>query len=540
MATFQTDKKKQETSFFSGVAVLAISTLIVKVIGMFYKIPMMAYLGAEGMGSFNSAYDIYSLFFVIATTGIPVAISILVAESNAQNRFRNAKKIYKISIATLGVIGAIGTVILAIFDEELAVLIRNDAARYCIFAISPTLVLICLSSAMRGYFQGNQNMLPTAISQVIEALGKLFLGLGFAIFAIKQGHTMPIVAAYAVFGLTLGVAISLLFLILYKLLSKPLLDENAELRIDKTPQIIKNIFAIAVPITLSSTILSLTKIIDMTMILGRLNDIGYSQAEANSIYGSYSTMAVSIFNLPATLVTAIALPLVPLLSSTIEAKDSVKATKIVNLSFKITSLVAFPTGLGISVFSKSILSLLFSNQSTEIEYVAPLLSLLGLSVFSSAMITVTNAILQAHKQVNKPIIAMIIGTVVKIATAYLFIGNKNINIYGAPISTFLSTVVIVCVNLYFILKATGRLDSVYKLFVRPCVAAIISIIVGIGAYVIIDMVLVSHWTILPVILIVCIVYALCVLKLKIIDENEISMLSSGDKLIKILKKIHLV
>ena len=95
MATFQTDKKKQECGFFSGVAVLAISTLIVKVIGMFYKIPMMAYLGAEGMGYFNSAYDIYSLFFVIATTGIPVAISILVAESNAQNRFNNANKIYK-------------------------------------------------------------------------------------------------------------------------------------------------------------------------------------------------------------------------------------------------------------------------------------------------------------------------------------------------------------------------------------------------------------------------------------------------------------
>lgn len=540
MATFQTDKKKQECGFFSGVAVLAISTLIVKIIGMFYKIPMMAYLGAEGMGYFNSAYDIYSLFFVIATTGIPVAISILVAESNAQNRFNNANKIYKISIVTLGIIGTIGTVILAAFDNELAMIIRNNAARYCIFAISPTLVIICLSSALRGYFQGNQNMLPTAISQVIEALGKLFLGLGFAIFAIKQGYSMPVVAAYAVLGLTLGVALSLLFLILYKIFGKSQSLENSDANIDKTQQIIKNIFSIAVPITLSSTILSLTKIVDMTMILGRLNDIGYTQTEANSIYGSYSTMAVSIFNLPATLVTAIALPLVPLLSSTLEAKDSAKAIKIVNLSFKTTSLVAFPTGIGISVFSRPILSLLFKDQGVEIEYVAPLLSLLGLSVFSSAMITVTNAILQANKQVNKPIISMIIGTVVKIVTAYLFIGNKSINIYGAPISTFLSTVVIVCVNLYFILRASGRLDGVYKLFVKPCVAAIISIVVGIGSYALIDMLWTSQWIILPVIFIVCFAYILCILKLKIIDENEISMLSNGDKLIKMLKKLRLI
>lgn len=540
MATYQTDNKKQGKSFLSGVAVLAISTLIVKVIGMFYKIPMMAYLGAEGMGYFNSAYDIYSLFFVVATTGIPVAISILVSESNTQNRFKNANKIYRISMVSLGIIGLIGTLVLALFDNELSLIIRNDAARYSIFAISPTLALICLSSAMRGYFQGNQNMLPTAISQVIEALGKLFLGLGFAIFAIKQGYSVPIVASYAVFGLTLGVALSLLFLVLYKIFYKVKQASIDESRLDDTSKILKNIFSIAIPITLSSTILSLTKIIDMTMILGRLNDIGYTQIDANSIYGSYSTMAVSIYNLPATLVSAIALPLVPLLTSTIESKDVVKSQNIVSLSFKMTSLVAFPAGLGISVFSKSILSLLFKNQAAEIEYVAPLLSLLGLSVFSSAMITVTNAILQAYKQVNKPIISMISGTLVKITTAYLLIGNKEINIYGAPISTLISTIVIVAINLYFILKSTGKLSGVFGLFGRPFIAALISIIVGMGCYFIFNEIWASNLNILPIIAIVCIAYVLCILKLKVINGDEMLMIPKGDKIIKLLRKLHLI
>ena len=117
------------------------------------------------------------------------------------------------------------------------------------------------------------------------------------------------------------------------------------------------------------------------MILRRLNDIGYSQEQANSVYGAYSTMAVSIYNLPATLVSAIALPLVPMLAASIETKDAEKERSVMSSSLKLTALIGFPAGLGISVFSKPILSLLFSSQEKEIEYVAPLLSLLGLSIF---------------------------------------------------------------------------------------------------------------------------------------------------------------
>ena len=222
------DTKNIGRQFFSGVAVLAISTFIVKIIGIFYKIPMMAYLGAEGMGYFNSAYDIYSLFFVISTTGIPVAISILISENKAKGRLENVKRIFKVSIAVLGLLGLIGTIAMGVFYKEFAGLINNDGATLCILTISPTLFMICISSAIRGYFQGNQNMIPTAISQIIEALGKLLLGLGFAIIAINKGYEIQKVAAFAVLGLTLGVAISLLFLVLYKIFYK-IKSENLRL-----------------------------------------------------------------------------------------------------------------------------------------------------------------------------------------------------------------------------------------------------------------------------------------------------------------------
>ena len=454
------DTRNYGKQFFSGVAVLAVSTFIVKVIGLFYKIPMMAYLGAEGMGYFNSAYDIYSLFFVISTTGIPVAISILVSENKVQGRARNIKRIFSISIATLGVLGLLGTLVMGIFYRQLAHLINNDGAMLCILAISPTVIMICISSAIRGYFQGDQNMIPTAVSQVIEALGKLFLGLGFAIFAINKGYDTPKVAAFAVLGLTLGVTISLLFLILYKLLYKIKMDcSQISVNVEPKHLILKKLLDIAIPITLSSTILSLTKIIDMTMILRRLSDIGFTQEQSNAVYGSYSTMAVSIYNLPATLISAIALPLVPLLVSAIESGDNEKEKSVISASFKMASLIALPIGLGIAVFSEQILMLLFKSQQNEIGYTSPLLSLLGLSVFLSAMITITNAVLQAYKQVKKPIISMSVGVIVKVVLSFILIGMPQVNVYGAPISTFISSIVIVSINLYFIIKYAGFLHK---------------------------------------------------------------------------------
>ncbi len=540
MSTIKMDKKNYGNQFFSGVAILAVSTFIVKLIGMFYKIPMMAYLGAEGMGYFNSAYEIYSLFFVVSTTGIPIAISILVSENKAKGMYKNIQRIYNISLSILTCLGTLGTLFMMIFHRQFAALINNNAAAYCILAISPAVVMICISSAIRGYFQGFQIMTPTAVSQIIEASGKLLLGLTFAIIAIKKGYDMSKVAAFAILGLTVGISLSLAYLILYRILFKfRKRSEGLSVAVDSKEYIIKNLLSIAIPITLSSTILNLTKLIDMTMVLSRLGYIGYTQEQANSIYGSYSTMAVSIFNLPSTLISAIALPLVPLLAGAIESKNKSKEVSVISISLKMTALISSPTGLGISVFSKPILSLLFSSQEREIEYTAPLLSLLGLSVFLSSMITITNAILQSYKQVKKPIISMIFGILVKVVLSFILIGIPEINIYGAPISTFFSTLMIVAVNMFFIIKQTAFKPQIFDLFGKAFIASAVSIIVGVSAYLLLNNYFDSAINILIVIIAVAIVYAITILKTKTIGPDEIKMLPQGDRIYKLLLKIHL-
>ena len=192
------------------------------------------------------------------------------------------------------------------------------------------------------------------------------------------------------------------------------------------------------------------------------------------------------------------------------------------------------------MFSKQILSLLFISQVEEIEYISPLLSLLGISIFLSSMITVTNAILQAYKQVGKPIISMICGVLVKFVFAFILIGIPSINIYGAPISTFFSTVVIVAINLYFIVKCSGKINSVSKLFIKPFISAFLAIVIGIGLFSIFNKFVNSRATIILVIGIVALIYLVCIIKLKIIDKEEILMIPYGELLIKILTKIHLL
>ena len=183
------------SGFASGVAVLTASTVIVKLIGVLYKIPMLKYLGEDGMGYFNSAYEIYTFFYIIATAGLPVAISILIAKNVEKGNTENVKRVFGVSLAVLSVLGVLGTASLYFGADSFSELIGNSGAAASITAIAPMAFFICISSAVRGYFQGCQNMAPTAISQIIEALGKLVPGLLFAVMAINSGRSVEDAAA---------------------------------------------------------------------------------------------------------------------------------------------------------------------------------------------------------------------------------------------------------------------------------------------------------------------------------------------------------
>ena len=468
----QNQPQNVKKTFLSGVFLLSVSTVLVKVVGLLYKIPMLSYLGAEGMGYFNSAYEIYAFFCVIATAGLPVALSVLISAALAKGETGRVKRLYRASLVAFLIIGILGSVLMAVFAGQFCNLIRSENAKLSILAISPTVLLICVSSALRGYFQGFGKMAQTAVSQLIEAIGKLAFGLLLARAALLAGRPTYQVAAAAGVGLTLGTLASLFYLIIEKVRFRKKQNEKMieQAQISEKPEKIGSICAslakLAVPITLGAVSVNLTKLIDMAMILRRLQSIGYNEVLANEAYGGYTTLALSVYGLLPTLVNSIALPLIPLLSAAIASENKERQLALVQASYRITAVFAVPAAIGISVFSKPILSLLFAREEAAVLSAAPLLSVLGVSVFLSCMITATNSVLHAYRSVNRPILSLFAGSVVKIAVAYFLIGNSKIGILGAPISSFFCNAVVVLLNLIFADRLC-RVPSLWKTFLKP-------------------------------------------------------------------------
>lgn len=527
----------------SGVLVLSLSTFAVKIIGLAYKIPMLDLLGAEGMGYFNSAYEIYALLCIIATAGLPIALSVLVSVNVERGDFSALKKVYRAAMLLFVALGAIGGVAMFEFADKIAAFIENPNAAPCIRAIAPALLCVCVSSAVRGYFQGLGNMTPTAISQLIEAVGKLTLGVLFAALAAKAGYDTASSAAYGILGLSVGTLISAIYLLILKMCRDKRWREmclSAVTNNEKSDKKhgIGELVRLAIPITLSSTVLGVTRLADMALIMRRLQDIGYSAAGANVIYGSYTTLAVPIFNLLPSLITPLALAVVPRLSAALLRGREGGAEAIASVALRISVLFSMPASVAIAVYSRQILGLLFSGEGEAIDIAAPLLAALGASVLFSCLITTTNAILQAYGKANVAMISMSIGAVLKIASAYFLIGIKEIGAYGAPLSTLLCNVAITAINFYFINKCTEGAPSIRGLYLRPVICCTVMISVSFAGYLATERFFNSERTgFLFGVAFGVISYAFFSLLTGAVEREDLEALPCGDRILSVLQKL---
>ena len=540
----QDKESSARRQLMSGVAIMTFSTAIVKIIGLVYKIPMLRLLSEEGMAYFNAAYNIYVMFYMISTAGLPVAISILVSENRVHGNQKNIKKIYRVALALFFLIGLAGMLCMLLLSRQFASMIEMDQSVWCIIAIAPTLFFVCLSSAVRGYFQGHQIMAHTGISQIIEAVAKMAIGLLFAAWALKKGYDLPVVAAFGVLGLTIGVILSALYIMLAKIVFEARHKSTNELQTpytDTAKKIFLRLVKIAIPITLSSSVMGVTRIVDTALIASRLQDIGFSVELSTKIYGAYSTLAVPVYNLPPAIISGISLSLVPMLTAAIEARNREKEKMVLSSSLRICTLFAMPCAVGISMFSRPILELLFAGQTWAVDTAAPLLSVLGIAVLFASMMTVTNAILQAYGQERKPIISMAVGCTVNIVFNYLLIGSETFNIYGAPLSTLLCTATVMILNFCFIKKYAVEFDGVIKLLYRPMAAAVISVGSAFGIYMLLRQKLgISNVFALVGIAVAALLYVVLALVFRAVETEDIRIMPKGEKLLKLFRKLKLV
>ncbi len=481
MTAIEKDKREKALRFSSGTVALAVSGLLVKFLGMVYKIPLTNILGDEGMGYFNAAYTVYTLFFVLATSGLPVALSLLVSESVAKGDEKTAGKLYKSAARLFLFVGFFGMLLMALPARHLAGLLGTPSAAAGILAVSPTLLFMTYAGALRGYFQGRRRMMPIALSQILEAGGKFLFGLLFALLALTY-YSRSVVAAYAIFGLTLASFFATLSLYLCK---RHYDRDEGHLALccgsvlpDERKAIFRKLARVAFPITISASVMTLASSLDLFLVIRTLRKIGYSVAEANAAFGNYTALAVPLFNMPTVLILPIAYSVAPFVKGALTRKDTLCAGQAATRALSLSALLALPASFGLSLLSKPILSLLFSS-TDSVSMATPLLSVLSLSVFPLALLTVTNSLLQAYGKLWFPIFAILAGIVTKCAVSYF--GMLRYGMIATPVGTFLCYTVVAALNLGYLALAV-RGFSLGKLLIKPFAASIPMAVVSLLSY----------------------------------------------------------
>ncbi len=531
--------KNGNDAFAKGALILVIANVLVKIIGAVFKIPLARLLGEEGMGLFSASYTMYSFMFIIATAGLPVAISKLVSEAKETGRGNQAKKILKISMIILGVIGVFGSSALYFGADFFAEKIGAQRAAHGIRAIAPAMFFVSLMSAYRGYFQGRQNMFPTAISEVIEALGKLLIGYALASYFMNtitdEISRLNLGAAGAVLGVAIGAAVAFVFLFIYYAKNKKNIYAESLIDVpDSSKSIAKSIIKIAIPVTIGASVFSLTSLIDMAMIMRRLQVAGFNEVMALKKYGSYTGFAIPMFNLPPTLISSISISVVPAIAAAFAVNRVDEAEDTIRIALKITTLFALPCAVGMSLLAEPILSVVYSNTgATET------LSVLGYAIVFVSLVMVSNAILQAMGKVYVPVIHMIIGGVAKVIVNYFLVAIPSINITGAPIGTNVCYIIILALNIISIRKYSSVKLKISEFIFKPivCVVTMGAVVVALyGSLATLGMTLST----LISISVGAVVYFVMIIITKSISYKDVLMLPKGEKIAEIMLKKNLI
>ncbi len=539
-------ESQKKSTFFGGAAILAVSSILVKVIGAIYRIPLGRILPDDVMGDYNAAYNIYNLFLTISTAGLPVALSKSISEANALGRKNQVERTFRVALTTFLTLGLISFFCMTVLAAPLAQhAISNPKAVNCIIALAPSVLCVCIMSAFRGYFQGHFNMVPTGVSQIIEAGSKLLVGLALAVFFMKQfGEFYGSVGA--IIGVSFGSVVALLFIIvLYFRQRSRSRQERSGDQPDPSGTIFANLMRLAIPITLGSAATSIVTLIDTKLVNSQLTTVfqkvdglllnpdgtGPALDAARSLYGIYSK-TMSIYNLPFSMMVPLTACIIPAVSAALTRRDRKEAQLVSESALRIGLLVALPMGMGLFALGGPIMGFLFP--AIDVDIAGPLLSVLGLASIFVALQLLCNSILQANNMVNLPIVAVVIGGIVKIIVNYILVGNPEIRINGAPVGTLCCFIVVDLLEILIIRRAIPKPPSVLRAAAKPLLASLVMGAAAWASYGLFHRFLGNSLSTVGAIGIGVVVYTVLVLALRTITKEDLALMPKGDKIGRIL------
>lgn len=521
--------QEKKNSFLGGMATMAAALAIVKVIGAIYKIPIRNILG-DSYADFTNAYNIYSVLLTISIAGLPVALSKMVAANHALGKEGQVRRAFLVSLGVFLTLG-VGSCLLMLFGADaLAAAMHDPNAAQAIRFLSPAVLFVSCIGSFRGYFQGRSNMTPSAVSQVIEAVGKLAIGLPLAWWAVKAGRG-DMAAAMAILGVTLGEALALIYMMVRFARSPRPAARRTEVK--TVGETLGELLAIAVPITITAAAVSVINAIDGAVVQGRLqNALHMTLDQSRNLYAAYSGV-MNIYNLPASFIMAVTVSVIPAVSSALAMSQKKEASRVVKASYHITALLVFPMGVGITVLAEPIVRLLFGSRDAEIS--GSLLAVLGLAAIFVCLVQVSNSVLQAYGYQNLPILVMIGCGLVKVAVNYVLVGIPQVNIHGAPMGTLCCFGLAAVVDFIIISRIVPKPPNYFRLFFGPALATAVMGVAAWGSYQLAHLVLGVRLSAILAILCAVGVYGFLVVWLQLLSREELKLMPKGEKIADLLR-----
>lgn len=543
--------------------ILAVASIIARVIGMVYRIPLTNILGDEGNGYYTTANQIYTILLMISTFSLPLAVSKLVSERLHQRQYKNAERVFwcsmKFSVIAGGVMSLLTFFLAGVICGKL---MRVDHASYALRVIAPAIFIFAIAGVFRGYFQGHESMVPTAVSQVIEQIVNAVVSVAAAAVLFQYGTTLSkddpsmgpaLGAAGGTFGTVASVSVALIFLMIifatFQKRVKRLVKRDETQKVESDGVIFAAILATILPVVLSTLIYNITPTLDQVIFNAVLSGQGYTKEQYTTIYGIYSGKFYVLANVPLVLASSLAPSVVPSLSAAIISHDKRDAKIKVRTTMRYTMIITIPCAVGMAALASPIMQLLFRDSH---RLPAGIMQAGGLMIVLFAISTLTTAVLQGMSRMRDPVRNSAISLVIHVIVLYFLLKKCRLNIYGVVYANTLFALVVCVLNAMAIKRHLHYRQEIRKTFIIPLIS---SAFMGIAVWAV-------HWAVnslllLPggdapsgmllytanavatvlAVLVGVVIYVFLLIRLKGIRENEIAELPKGALLISVLKKI---
>ncbi len=585
----------EKKSFVKGAAILGVAGLLTQVLGAVFRIPLGNIIGDEGMGYYQTAYPIYVFLLVFSTNGAPAAISKMASERIAIGRADEAHRVFKLSFLLMFVMGILASGIFFFGAGPIVGALKNPGARLAMEAIAPALLFVPIMAVFRGYFQGMQEMLPTAVSQLTEQTVRVAVGLALAVALAAKGLEQA--AAGATAGTSIGpVAGVLILIVIYMKKRKKIhgMWEDAEAvragnqcgehqtaagdsgsqatdagvadaatgagagaakggqaegpvaeaghsgHREPAGSILKTLAYIAIPITIGVSILPIMNIGDVVIVMRRLQSVGFSENTANALYGQMTGMAGPVINIPMALALSMALSMVPAIAAAASTGDTEFLKLNVRLGLRTSTIIGVPCSLGLMALSEPIMRLLYPMQAESAVNAASCLFLLAIGI---VFLCVAQTMAGTLQGLNRPGIAvwgLAAGFAVKCVSTYVLCGIPSLNVEGAAIGSTLGYITIGLVNFAAVRKMTGITFDMKLSVGRPMAAGLVMFAGVWLSYRGLASVVGGSLATVGAIGIGGMLYLVCLIKFGAVAESEIHMFPKGQALAKLFKKLHLM